>query len=404
MPQAILVEPDLKFIKEVKACGGDTLKKCFQCATCSVVCNLSPQERPFPRKEMIWTQWGIKERLVQDPDIWLCHHCNDCSKHCPRGAKPGDVLSALRHMAIQNHAFPRFLAQMVGDPKFLPVVFAIPGILLLLLMSAAGTLHIPEGEILYRKFIPQWPVVDVLFPLTAIWAVICSAIGVRRLWAGFQEGNPKRNVLGRISLAGFLSLQVLPVLWIILKHSKFKDCVVNRDRYLAHLNILGGFILLALTTTCVAAGVYIFGQQTPYALTNPIKWVGNLGAIILIAGSMLAVSRRLSSNADVGKATYFDWLFLLVVLFTGISGLLAEILRIAKIPEPSYLVYFIHLTLVWFLFAYLPFSKFAHLLYRTTALVYARYMGRELGERKMNHALLPQPNLIQSGRREKTLA
>ena len=404
MPQATLVVPDLQFIKEVKAFGGDTLKKCFQCATCSVVCNLSPKDRPFPRKEMIWTQWGLKDRLAHDPDVWLCHHCNDCSKYCPRGAKPGDVLSALRHMAILNHAFPRFLAQMVGDPKFLPVVFAIPVLLLLLLMSAAGTLHIPEGEIIYRKFIPQWPVVDVLFPLTALWAVICSAVGVQRLWTGFQEGNPRTRIHEKLSISDFFSRHIFPTIFDILKHSKFKECVVNRARYLAHLNILWGFILLAITTTCVAAGVYIFGQQTPYSLGNPIKWIGNIGAIVLIVGSFLAIGHRLSRDEDAGKGTYFDWLFLLVVLFTGITGLLTEILRLADIAGVAYPLYFIHLTFVWFLFAYLPFSKFAHLLYRTTALVYARYTGRKLGERQMNHDLLPQPNLIQSGSGEKTVA
>ena len=188
MPQAALTEPDLQFVKEIKACGGDTLKKCFQCASCSTVCNLSPDDRPFPRKEMIWAQWGLKSKLAKDPDIWLCHHCNDCTKYCPRGAKPGDVLAALRHLNIREYAFPRFLARMVSDPRFLPVVFAIPVILLLLLMANAGTLHIPDGEIVYRKFIPQWPVVDVLFPLTAIWTLICSAIGVRQLWSGFREG------------------------------------------------------------------------------------------------------------------------------------------------------------------------------------------------------------------------
>ena len=371
MSQPALTEPDLQFVKEIKAFGGDALKKCFQCASCSTVCNLSPDDRPFPRKEMIWAQWGLKDSLTRDPDIWLCHQCNDCSKYCPRGAKPGDVLAALRHLSIREYAFPRFLARMVNDPRLLPVVFAIPVLLLLLLMANAGTLHIPDGEIVYRKFIPQWPVVDVLFPLTAIWTVICSAIGVRRLWSGFREGS-----YGDL-LTPIPPKQIVPMVLDILRHRYFRECVVNRGRYLAHFNILWGFILLAVTTTCVAAGVYIFREETPYALTNPIKWIGNIGAFLVIVGSSLAIANRRVQGEDHGKGTYFDWLFLLVVLATGVTGLLTEILRLADIPGVAYPVYFSHLVLVWFLFAYLPFSKFAHILYRTTALIYARRVGRE---------------------------
>ena len=128
----------------------------------------------------------------------------------------------------------------------------------------------------------------------------------------------------------------------------------------------------------MATGVYILGKQTPYSLANPIKWIGNIGAIILIVGCILASANWLSKEEDTGKATYADWLFLWVVLITGITGLLCEILRLADAPGVAYPMYFIHLVFVWFLFAYFPFSKFAHLAYRTTAMVYARSMGRQL--------------------------
>ena len=39
---ALLVQPDVSFIREVRAAGGGDLKKCFQCAACSVVCDQSP--------------------------------------------------------------------------------------------------------------------------------------------------------------------------------------------------------------------------------------------------------------------------------------------------------------------------------------------------------------------------
>ena len=64
-----LVEPDLKFIEEILQNGGDSLKKCFQCATCSVACRLSSDQQPFPRKEMIYASWGLKDRLMGNPDI-----------------------------------------------------------------------------------------------------------------------------------------------------------------------------------------------------------------------------------------------------------------------------------------------------------------------------------------------
>jgi nitrate reductase gamma subunit len=43
----------------------------------------------------------------------------------------------------------------------------------------------------------------------------------------------------------------------------------------------------------------------------------------------------------------------------------------------AYPVYFIHLVFVFSLFIYLPFSKLAHMFYRSAAMCFMKYSGRE---------------------------
>ena len=38
-------QPDLGFIAEIRGLGGETLKKCYQCATCTEACPHAPEER-----------------------------------------------------------------------------------------------------------------------------------------------------------------------------------------------------------------------------------------------------------------------------------------------------------------------------------------------------------------------
>ena len=66
------------------------------------------------------------------------------------------------------------------------------------------------------------------------------------------------------------------------------------------------------------------------------------------------------------------------MITVGASGMLAEIIRWMGIGFLYYIVYYIHLVAVWSLFAYTPYSKLAHIVYRTTALIHNRACGREL--------------------------
>ena len=377
MAEKYTVEPDLDFIKEIGELGGDSVKKCFQCATCSVVCPISPENKPFPRKEMIAASWGLKDKLVSNYDIWLCHQCGDCSTLCPRGARPGDVLAAIRAYTIGEYATPKALAKMVRDPKKLPILFAIPAILFLVLGSITGLLDFSPGgdEIAHHLFFSSW-LVDLIFIPTSIWAVIIFALGLKRFVKDIHESAIRDGKIEdkEFELAGLLQglKKVIPS---ILKHEKFSECSENKERATSHLMVLFSFIGLFIVTNIFFVVLYGLQIHGPYSQLNPVKWLANISGVMLIVGSILMIKNRLEKEDQ--KSTYFDWSLLAIVLGVGATGMLAEITRLLNLAAVSYGMYFIHLMFVFVLFAFLPFSKLAHIVYRTVALAYNEYADRK---------------------------
>lgn len=369
------VKPDLQFAKEIIKAGGDSLKKCYQCSTCTVVCNLSPEDKPFPRKEMLYAQWGLKEKLFKNPDIWLCHHCGDCTAYCPRGAKPGEVLGAVRKLMIQNYSPPKFLAQWVADPKYLLLLFLFPVLLFLgelyLLGYLTGT-EIPRGEhgeLAYSKFLPAVPWIDVPFMAAAGFAVICFYLGVKKYWLDLTAGME----LKRKDIYNCIKETIID----ILAHKKFQLCTFNKGRTTAHLLVLYAFIGLAITTGIAAFYEWGLRWESPYPQTNIVKIIGNISGIALIIGMLYIIANRSKNAVKQGIGSYFDWLLITIILGVGITGFMAELLRLADAGTIAYASYVAHLVFVFTLFTYAPHSKMAHMVYRATAMVFAKAAMRD---------------------------
>ncbi len=384
-----IISPDLQFVNEILKAGGESLKKCYQCATCSVVCNLTQNEKPFPRKEMIHAQWGLKDKLFGNPDIWLCHQCSDCTAYCPRGAKPGEVLNAVRKLSIENYSVPRFLGKALGSPGALVPLLAIPAVIFFLILASLGHLNfanIPRnelGQISYAKFLPSEYIDSVFVPI-ALFAVISLAIGVFRYWKDMERAA------GSVPKGNILSTVVATVLEI-LNHTRFEKCNVTKDRKIAHFLVFYSFIGLAITTAWAVAYLYgpkimhLMGKEpfswmlgeSPYPLTDPVKWLANASALSLLIGISLVIRNRLKNKEKVGYGGYYDWLFIYIVFAIMATGILSELVRLADIAVLAYSIYFVHLAVVFFLFAYAPFSKMAHMVYRTTAMVFAKHVERD---------------------------
>jgi quinone-modifying oxidoreductase subunit QmoC len=386
MAGATLIKPDLQFVKRIVAAGGDTAKKCYQCDTCNVVCNLSPDEKPFPRKEMLQAQWGLKD-VLKSPDIWLCHQCSDCTVHCPRGAKPGEVLGVLRQMCIEKYALPPIMARMVGDIKFLPALIAMPVILLLVWLYGLGLLGvkvaeglahkgiaIPEGKIVYSKLFPTLLGVDLIFVPALFFALGVLGLGVMRYWKDLNEANP-----WKVKLQGNFVGSLVEVIKDILMHNRFRNCETTFGRALNHLLLVFGFIFLAIVTAWGFMREWVIHFESPYTLIwppDPLKWLAILGSGLLLFGIYQIYVTRQENAEKAGYGTYFDWQLIYLIAAVGITGALSWAFRLLGSATLAYPTYFMHLVAIFCLFFYAPYTKIAHLVYRTTAMLYARMANR----------------------------
>jgi quinone-modifying oxidoreductase subunit QmoC len=406
MSNSTLLVPDRKFVEQIIAAGGGDLKKCYQCATCSVVCELAPADRPFPRKEMIWAQWGLKDRLVADPDVWLCHQCNDCSLRCPRGARPGDVLAAVRNQAVLHYAAPKFLGRWVNNAKLQGPLMALTAALLALALIVRGpiesALNFGEPHGFYAEFFPHWLLIG-FFVLFTLFAFLAAVAGIVRFWRAMKgadalSGSPAPPV-------GVVKSIVQAVVSIFL-HDKFAKCSSRPSRRITHLTAFYGFVALYIVTIWAVLDLYVlpsFGVASvyPFDLAHPMKVLANVGGALLVFGCAKAILDRLRDPNDAQTTTAFDWMFVWLLLGVAVTGFVIETLRFTIDPavesamvSAAYALYFVHLVLVFQLLVYLPYSKFAHLLYRTTAMVYAEHTGRTNGARppaRLVGSSLPEP-------------
>jgi len=404
---ANVIKADLQFVQELQSVGGESLKKCYQCATCSVACPLSPAENPYPRKEMVWAQWGLKDKLVSDIDIWLCHNCGTCSDLCPRGAKPADLMAAMRNMAYRNLVEPTIIGKWMSSSKYLPILISIPAALYLLIwIIRAGQLgtFLPlfvedasghfvlataaeGGAVKYGGLFPGDFTIDPIFGLVALLVMFIFYKGIVKLIKAFEATTPRTFVVGKHEKVGWIQAVQDVVLNQVATHSKWKDCggtETDKQRFTGHFMIFWSFVALFIVTSIVA--VTHWGGKvipfiaplghTPMPLWSPVKILANVGAVMLLYGLTVMTKRRLNQNPSKHGSSFYDWYLLGVIWVVALTGMFAQLLRLANTAVLAYPMYYLHLISVFMLFAYLPWSKLGHLVYRTAALVYARKTGR----------------------------
>jgi len=336
---------------------------------------------------MVWAQWGLKDKLVGDPDIMLCHQCGDCTAYCPRGAKPGDVLGAIRAYAYTYFGFPQGLAKLTASAKNLPILIGIPAVIILIMWAISGGMHRPEGPVDFGVFFGHWDFpylsknvvfIDLIFLPTVALALFAAYKGVSNMWALMSAGL-ETNPQFRPSAQQFVMEFLIPSVKEIVSHQRFNECGANQARVKGHQPLLLAFVGLLIVTTYGFIrkdfiGMFNPAMHGPIPLWDPFKILANVSAVALIFGIFVLWGNRSAQESDSGATgTFYDWFLIYEIAAVGITGLLAELFRLANLASLAYAVYFMHLVSVMMLFLYMPYSKFAHLVYRTFAMAFERY-------------------------------
>ncbi len=390
--------PSAAFREQLAKRGGGTAARCFQCATCTSVCDLTKNGSLFPRRQMLASQWGLADRLVGDPGVWLCHQCNDCNVKCPRDAKPGDVMQSIRALAVEFLSAPRFVGKLVGSAgKTWPILLGVPLLIWFLVLGLTVGFHVPqptndkiihgqaavslvseaqaadgaaigtivkgdETRLIYEEFVPHKLIYSVYF-ITAglvLLAIITSGL---RFW----------KLLGlHGSRSGSFLANLVPVLGEIGTHKRFGKCTATKARRWAHFGLLWGFVGAALTSALLIVALYVSKTPLPLDQLHPYKILGNISAVLLVVGGIWLLINRMGDPLRGGISRPFDLFFLLVVLLVIITGVLTEIGAFVMAPSLAVGIYFVHLSAVLCLFLTFPYSKFAHMVYRTLAMVHER--------------------------------
>jgi len=110
---------DPKFKEEIsRSPGGQYIKRCFQCGTCSAGCPVREIDEKYnPRKIIRMAILGMRERVLSSDFIWLCAQCYTCEERCPQDVRIPEVMDAIKNLAVReghiNDAFAK-QAETVG--------------------------------------------------------------------------------------------------------------------------------------------------------------------------------------------------------------------------------------------------------------------------------------------------
>lgn len=197
---------------------GSSLMSCLQCGVCTVNCRLAETDGTlFPRRQMTLLQLGQADRLLADPNVWLCFNCQDCTSHCPAKARPGRIMAAIRQLAVEHYSTPRFWARLANRRQGFLWMLLTATVLLLAAIATGGSFSPPVTSVRYAGMLPRFTL-NLFFGAVTAAVLTTAMLGFARAWKAFTGESLWRARASR--LVG----SAISVVRQLATHEQFSAC------------------------------------------------------------------------------------------------------------------------------------------------------------------------------------
>lgn len=363
---SVKVDPNL--MKDLEEFGLKDAKKCYHCGNCTAVCPLSTQDNPFPRKLVKWAQMGLKEKILASPEPWLCYYCGDCSDRCPRGADPGETMMVMRRYLTSKYDWTGFARKFYTSERFEIIAVALVGILVGL---ALWLFHADNPNMEHAHLNSVWPS-SAIEIADMVMATILTFLLLSNTWrcVKFTMGD----LLKKIPRKFYIS-QARELIVHFITQKRFLECE-NRMQWLVHFLIMTGYsTIFLMVAVFLAGGIEVIGlawepiafqRDVIYPIWHPMRLLGYYATFAILYGTTYALIGRIKKTKAPYKNSHgTDWMFLILLQLTTLTGIIIHFTRLLDLPMTTYIVYVIHMMVaIPMLVLEVPFSKWAHLAFR----------------------------------------
>ncbi|MHC1724619.1 MAG: 4Fe-4S dicluster domain-containing protein [Syntrophobacteraceae bacterium] len=386
------VDPTL--IRELEEYGLRDAGKCYNCGNCTAICDLSTPENPFPRKMVRYIQLGQRDKILKSPEPWLCYYCGDCSVKCPRGADPGETMMVLRRYLTSLYDWTGFARKFYTSEKF-----EIMAIAIVALLVGLGLIffHADNIDWNHARLNSVWPAhaiekADLLMAAVLSFFLLSNVYRCAKIVMG--------QYLSKVPLSLYVS-ELKLLLTHVATQKEFGKCK-DRQQWIVHLAIMTGYASVFLMVVVLVNGLGIenlmFQRDRPgaeeYSIFHPIRLLGYYATFAIMYGTTYALIGRLKKSKPQYKNSHStDWMFLILLQLTTMTGIFINFTRILDWPFATYAIYVIHMMVaIPMLVLEVPFAKWAHLAYRPVVLFLMKVKSRYITEQEIPEpALAPKP-------------